>query len=325
MKLSGFKASAITVAAVASLVLATAAPAAAEQGRDHLDMRHGRDFGRHGHISKTSTCTGTLDSPGVLAGTYRSNVVVDGVCFVNGGAATVLGNLVIAPGAALNASFALNDLPGGTGTSSLAVKGDVVVQSGGILFLGCEPNFSECSDDTDQNGGTLTGQNSVGGNIVEFQPLGSIVHATTIRGDVSQFGGGGGVTCDPPAGSVFEALGSPAFTDYEDNTIGGSLTVVGLQTCWMGSLRNTVHGSLIDVGNTMADPDAGEVLQNTVHGDLACFADSPVVQFGDSGASPNVVGHHALGECGFNVMSPDPNFPNGDGTGGPQPISVKAA
>ena len=325
MRRSGFRNTAIAFVAVAGLVLASAAPAAAEQGRDHIGMRHGRDDGRHGHVSRTSTCTGTLDAPGVLAGTYRSNVVVNGVCFVNGGAATVLGDLVIAPGAALNASFALNDLPGGSGTSSLTVKGDVVVQNGGILFMGCEPGFSPCSDDPDQNGGTLTGQNSVGGNIVEFQPLGAIVHAASIHGGVAEFGGGGGVSCDPPAGSVFEALGSPAFSDYEDNTIGRDLVVVGVQTCWMGSLRNTVGRSIIDIGNTMADPDAGEVLQNTVHGDLVCLGNSPAVQFGDSGAAPNVVGHHAVGECGFDVMSPDPNYPNFDGTGGPQPISVKAA
>ena len=92
----------------------------------------------------------------------------------------------------------------------------------------------------------------------------------------------------------------------------------------MGSLRNTVGGSLIDVKNTMADPDAGEVLQNTVRHDIVCIDNSPSVQFGDSGAAPNVVRGHAYGECGFDVMSPDPNYPNGDGTGGPQPISVKA-
>ena len=69
-----------------------------------------------------------------------------------------------------------------------------------------------------------------------------------------------------------------------------------------------------------SDPDAGEVLQNTVHGSIACFGNTPAVQFGDSGASPNVVGRHAIGQCGFNVISPDPNY----GSGGPQPISVKA-
>lgn len=261
---------------------------------------------------------GRWGSPGVLAGNY-SNVVVTGVCFVNGGATKISGDLLIASGGALNASFALNDV-GGTGTSSLSVGRDVVVEPGGIMFLGCEPNFSQCSDDPDTNGGTLTGHNHVSGSVFAFGALGAIVHATTIGGSVTEFGGGGGVTCTPPAGSVFAAMQSPAFSDYEDNTIGGNFAIVGLKTCWLGALRNTVRGSIVDIHNTMADPDAGEVLQNTVDGSIACFGNSPAVQFGDSGASPNAVGRHAIGQCGFNVISPDPNY----GSGGPQPISVKA-
>jgi hypothetical protein len=288
-------------------------------------INHGHDSWHHGHLSRASTCTGTPDAPGVIAGTYNSSVVVTGVCFVNGGAAEIRGDLFVAPGGALNASFALNDMPGGSGTTSLTVKGSVVVQRNGTLFLGCEPNFSPCSDDPDQNGGTLTGQNHVFGNLLAFQALGVIVHASTIDGSVAEFGGGGGVSCVPPAGSVFEVFKSPAFSDFEDNTIGHDLAIVGLRTCWLGSLRNNVGGSLIDAKNTMADPDAGEVLQNTVQRDIFCVANSPSVQFGDSGASPNVVGRHAFGECGFDVISPDPNYPNGNGTGGPQPISVKAA
>jgi len=337
VRIAGIRRTAIAVVAVAGLVVGVAGPAAADPGHgakikvkikgrhDHIVITHKGDLGRHGHLSHSATCTGTLDAPGVLAGTYHSSVVVNGVCFVNGGSATILGDLVVAPGAALNATFAMNDMPGGTGTSSLDVTGNVVVQRGGALFLGCEPNFSQCSDDSDQNGGTLTGQNHVGGNLIGFQALGLIVHATTVDGSVADLGGGGGVSCDPPAGTVFAALQSPAFTDFEDNTIGHDLAVVGVQSCWSGSLRNNVGGSLVSANNTMADPDAGEVLQNTIQHDVVCFGNSPAVQFGDSGASPNVVGGHASGECGFDVMSPDPNYPNMDGTGGPQPISVKAA
>jgi hypothetical protein len=314
MRLSRMLKAAAAVVAVAGLAVAMAVPAGAEP--EHGDFHWG-----HGHISRTSTCTGTVASPGVLAGSY-ANVVVAGVCFVNGGAATIAGDLIIAPTGALNATFALNDMTG-TGTSSLTVNHDVVVQRGGVLVMGCEPNFSECSDDTDTNGGVLTGENTVHGNLFALGSLGVVVHASTIGGNVFEQGGGGGVNCTPSG--VFAAFGSPAYSDYEDNTIGGNLAVIGLQTCWLGSLRNTVGGSLVDIGNKMADPDAGEVLQNTVHGNIACFANSPAVQFGDSGAAPNIVSGFAFGQCGFNVMSPDPNYPNGDGTGGPQPISVKAA
>ena len=271
-----------------------------------------------------SVCTGTVASPGVLAGTYHSDVVVQGVCFVNGGAANVQGNLIVAPGAALNATFALNDVAG-TGTSSLTVRGNLLVQNNGTLVLGCEPNFSTCSDDPNN---VLTGSNHVQGNLTSTQPLGVVVHTTTIDGNVIEAGGGGGAFSGPGANctptGVFAAFGSPVFSDYEDNTIGGSLNVFGLQTCWLGSLRNTVAGNIVDINNTMADPDAGEVLQNTVRGNLVCIGNSPAVQYGDSGASPNIVGGNAVGQCGFDVLSPDPNYPNGDGTGGPQPISVKA-
>ncbi len=251
--------------------------------------------------------------------------MVTGVCFVNSGPTTIDGDLIIAPGGALNATFALNDQPGGSGASSLTVKGDVQVLQNGLLFLGCEPNFSACSDDPDAGGGgTLTGQNHVYGNLVAARALGVIVHASTIDGNVVQLGGGGGVACDPPFPGLFDALGSPAFSDYEDNSIRGDLTVLGVHSCWFGALRNNVGRSLLTFGNTMADPDAGEILQNTVHWAIACFANSPATQFGDSGAAPNVVGGFALGECGFDVYSPDPNYPNGDGTGGPQPISIRA-
>lgn len=303
----------VAMAVMALAAVTLAGPASAEPKPPPFHSEHG-------HRSRAAVCTGTFDSPGVLVGTYRSNVVVDGVCFVNGGAATILGDLTISPGSALAAIFALDDVAG-NGASSLTVRGDVQVQKGGIAFLGCEPNFSPCMDDPNANtGGTLSSQVHISGDLREFQPLTVVVHASTINGDVTEIGGGGGVNCDLPPG-VLTAIGSPAYSDYEDNTIGGNLVVFGLKTCWLGSLRNVVRGSLIDVFNTMADPDAGEVLQNTIHQNVVCFGNSPSVQYGDSGASPNVVGGRAFGECGFNVMSPDPNY----GSGGPQPISVKAS
>lgn len=316
------------VGLVSALALSGATPASASGHGSRFPEDHRGQFpDEHGenHSHETATCTGTSGAPGLLAGTYHSNVVVTGVCAVNGGRATIYGDLVLAPGAGLDATFARNDQPGGTGVSSLTVKGNVQVQKDALLAMGCEPNFSTCKDDPDQvNGGTLTGQNRVFGSVIERQPLGALVHASRIDGNVTEIGGGGGVSCDPPFPGLFAAFGSPAFSDYEDNSIGGNLVVIGLQTCWFGSLRNNVGGNIIDIKNTMADPDAGEVLQNTVHESIACIANSPAVQFGDSGASPNVVSDHAYGECGFNVFSPDPNFPNGDGTGGPQPISIKS-
>ena len=49
--------------------------------------------------------------------------------------------------------------------------------------------------------------------------------------------------------------------------------------------------------NELADPDANEVVTNVVGGDLVCTGNSPKIQVGDSGGSPNVVHGKALGQC----------------------------
>jgi hypothetical protein len=270
------------------------------------------------HWQQHNTCTGTLKAPGVLAGTFRGNVVIKGVCAVNGGAAVIKGDLILAPGSVLNATFALNDVAG-TGTSSLTVRGNVKVQRGATLGMGCEPNFSPCSDDPNAGtGGTLTGHNRVSGDVQASRALGVLLHASQIGGNVIILGGGGGVTCAIPASGIFHLLGSPVFTDAEDNSIGGSLAIAQLRTCWMGALRNHVRGSLFTAHNTMADPDANEVLANHVRGDIACFKNHPATQYGDSMSSPNRVRGRAFGECGFNVRKPNP------APSGPlEPISVK--
>jgi hypothetical protein len=189
---------------------------------------------------------------------------------------------------------------------------------------GSEPNFNPCTDDPKASaGGTLSGQNHVSGDVRATQALGVILHASKINGNVTLNGGGGGLSCDVPATGIFAALQSPVYSDSEDNTIGGDLKVTGLRTCWLGALRNHVRGNVTDRNNKMADPDAGEVLANVVNGNIACFNNSPVVQYGDSGSSPNQVRGHAFGECAFNVRQPNP-APTPTTPAGPlEPISVK--
>jgi hypothetical protein len=294
-----------------TFILGTGAAGAAVAG-DH----RGDHNGDH---DRRATCTGTFTAPGVLTGTYKGDVVVTGVCFVNAGAAVVKGDLILAPGAALNATFALNDVAG-SGTSSLTVKGDVKVGPGALLAMGCEPNFSPCSDDPNAGtGGTLTGQNKVYGDVKAFDALGVLVHASTIKGSVRVRGGGGGLSCNPPFPGAFAEIGSPPFSDFEDNTIGGNLSVTDLTSCWLGALRNSVRRSVFIANNTMGDPDAMEILANHIRGSIACYDNSPAVQYGDSGSSPNLVRRHASGQCGFNVLQPNPAP---DGT--PTPISVKS-
>ena len=296
----------LRLAAITSLALATVVLGAGTAGAAET------------HHHQPNTCTGTLAAPGVLAGTYRGDVVVTGVCFVNGGAAVIKGDLILAPGSALNAKFALNDVAG-TGRSSLTVRGDVKVGYGAVLAMGCEAINGPCLDDPNAaTGGTLTGQNRVLGSVRASGALAVLVTASTIRGDVSLRGGGGGVTCAVPATGIFAALQSPVYSDTTGNTIGGDLTITGLRTCWLGALRNQVRGNVVDANNTMADPDANEILANVVRGSIACFANSPAVQYGDSASSPNQVRRHAFGECSFSVRQPNPS------PSGPlEPISVK--
>ncbi len=263
------------------------------------------DRGRAG----PSTCAGTQATPGVLSGTYASGATVTGYCEVDGGATTVDGTLTVAAGATLVASYAKNDVAG-SGTSSLTVTGNLKVGSGATLILGCEGAHYAC---TDNSGGTLNGSDHVGGNLVAHHALGVVVHLSSIGGSVTQVSGGGGVTCVKPASGPFATTG--VYSDYEDDTLGGTLggnlKVTGLRSCWIGMLRNHVPGNLVDSHNTFYDPDANETLANTVGKNISCTGNSPAVQYGDSGASPNHVTGNASGECAFTLAS---------GT----PVSVKA-
>jgi len=249
-------------------------------------------------------CSGTFSSPGVLAGTYWTNVVVRGVCAVNGGPAVVHGDVTVTGGSALVAAFGANDVAG-SGTSSLSVTGDVYLSRNAAAVLGCEPEAFPCLDDP-----TLTSSDTIGNNLIVTNALGVIVHASTIKGWVNETGGGGGVTCTPTPGSAFAAFQSPDYSDYEDNTVGHGIEVSHVRSCWFGALRNTVGQAATFSRNAMADPDAMEIATNTFHGNLACSQNSPNVQFGDSDGSPNVVYKHATGQCGFKVLQPDP-APNG--------------
>lgn len=255
-----------------------------------------------------ATCSGDFSnfpsSVGVLSGTYNGNVQINGACAVTAGPAVVNGNLTLQPGSTLVAAF-----KGG----SLTVNGNLVVQNGATLIAGCNPISFTCVDDP--NATTLI---KIGGNLTANQPLGLVTHNMTVGGNETINGGGGGLDCDSTPG-IFGLFQSPAYIDNEDSAVNGNLTITNVQTCWLGTLRVNVGGNLVDTNNTMADPDAGEVVSNTVNGNIVCLNNSPAVQFGDSGGVPNQVRGNATGQCGFNVLSPNP------GNAPPllQPISVK--
>jgi hypothetical protein len=260
----------------------------------------------------TQSCSGTLTSPGVLTGTYPGNVIVKGFCEVNAGQAVVAGNLTIAPGGGVVAAFALNDKTH-KGFSSLTVKKNVVVGRAATLVLGCEPNFFTCVDDKSN---TLQSRGTIGGSLLASQPLGVLVHNSTISGVVAENGGGGGTSCKPAG--IFKLFKSPPYSDYEDNILNDSVSVSQVHSCWLGLLRNTVMGTLTFSSNKMGDPDANEVLHNYVNRSLTCQGNVPAVQYGDSGSSPNAVKGRASGQCSFSRLAPNP-APNGPLS----PISVR--
>jgi hypothetical protein len=245
-------------------------------------------------------CSGSPQSPGVLAGRHQA-VLVEGVCEVNGGPATVLGNLTVSPGSALVAAFARNDSTG-HGASRLSVDGDLVVQHGGALLLGCDPQSFACLDDPNQQQPTLSSPGYVGGSLDADGALGVIVHNTLVRRDVTSNGGGGGVNCTPQG--IFAAFNSPAYSTYEDSTVGGTLVVAGMRSCWLGVNRVHVGRNVRIDDNLLADPDAIEILANDVNGNLSCHGNSMTWDGHELGPNlfpradePNTVGGQRSGQC----------------------------
>jgi hypothetical protein len=226
------------------------------------------------------TCTGGS----VAAGTYKS-LTVTGICSVDSGNVTVLGDVTVKSGGGLNAGF---------GGSNLVVRHDVIVLSKGLLVLGCEPGAFICFNDPDQSVGTLATNHRVWGNLVSQGGLLVVVHHSIIGGNVLQNGGGGGVTC-----TVFPLgpSGPPAYSDYEDNVIRGSASITGLHTCWAGFIRNRVWHDVVFSNNVLADPDGNEVVQNTVGHNLICYGNKPAAQIGDSMGGRNDVDGRAFGQC----------------------------
>ncbi|HEV3281012.1 MAG TPA: hypothetical protein VG032_05330 [Acidimicrobiales bacterium] len=257
------------------------------------------------------TCTGPL-----AAGTY-SSVMVSGTCNISAGQVVVTGDVTVPAGAnSLLASYALN--AGVPATSSgLTVDGNITVGTGGTVVLGCKAADAACFDDPSPSSPTLSSPATVQGSLTATNPLGVVVTNSTIGGDATQSGGGGGVASEgpgcfnPPFPGIFNTFpgvppGSPVYSDYEDNTIGGNLRVTGLNSCWLGSFRNHIGGSATFTGNTLGDPDGNEFLTNQIAGNLLCTGNSPAAQYGDAGGSPNTVGGFATGECAFGVMAPNP-------------------
>jgi hypothetical protein len=215
------------------------------------------------HAGGPATCSGTPTSPGVLSGTYSSNVTIEGTCLANAGPAVIEGNLTLAPGSGLNAAFH---------EGNVTVQGNVSVGRGAMMYLGCIPRSFACFDDPTPHTPTLSSASTVEGNLSETQALGVVVHNSTIGGNVHETGGGGGTTCEnrPPT------FPFGVFSDYEDSTIGGSISVIGLDSCWLGLARDSIGRNVEILQNQLADPDAIEIIANQIGNNLVCQQNSMV-------------------------------------------------
>jgi hypothetical protein len=141
------------------------------------------------------------------------------------------------------------------------------------------------------------GHGAVGADVVHesihaFRAWAVIIHATTIGGSATITGGGRTLDCTKVA-----PYGGPFYSVVEDSTVHGDLVIRGLHSCWLGVIRNQVGGSVRLIGNRFGDPDAMEIVTNTIAGNLACFNNKPHAQVGDSMGEPNIVGGQKRGEC----------------------------
>jgi len=265
--------------------------------------------------AKPHVCSGKLGNPGVLHGTYKSGVIVRGACAVNSGPAKVIGTVTVTKGSAFAAAFGLNDKTH-KGHSNLTVTGNVVVGKGATAVLGCKVNKNgsgfACIDDPHPHKPTLSGTATIKGGLVEHAPLGVVVHNSTIDGNWSETGGGGGVNCNPTG--PFKKFGSPVFSGIEDSTVEGNLTINGMKTCWVGVARVKIEGNATFNNNELADPDGIEIVLNHIAGNLACAGNShpagapagaqPVWDSGDLSQNlyprtpqPNTVAGTRSGQC----------------------------
>jgi hypothetical protein len=247
--------------------------------------------------ASSTVCRGTPTAPGVLSGSYTGDVFIDGVCAVNNGPANVNGTLILGRNAALIAAFGAKD-------SVLNVTGNIRVGHGAAMILGCLPSSFACLDDPNPNSPTLSSAPNVGGSIVASDPLGVIVHNATIGGSVRQRGGGGGVSCNPSG--IFAAFGSPVYSDYEDSSISGGLSVERLHSCWLGVARVHLGGTARFIGVALADPDGIEIIANVIGGDLVCRGNNQVWDSADLSSTgslyprlpePNTVNGARRGQC----------------------------
>ena len=239
------------------------------------------------------TCTGgdfaTGDLTSIPSGTYAS-ITVKGACAVAPDAViTVIGNINVAPGAALDAQSA---------PSTITVKRNVTAARGALLGLGCLPNppghMTGHPCVIEPNGSSDI---TVKGNVTAWDANTILLNGITVKGNVTLIGSEGTATVDERATAIPWAI--------KDNTIGGNLIAADMTPLWIGLLDNKVGGNVILFNIHITDglpPNNDptptiQVASNAIGRNLICYGLAPAVAGGFIPGQVNVVGGKALGQC----------------------------
>lgn len=207
-----------------------------------------------GGAAPSATCSGSFDQPGILASGTYSSVSVTGPCFVPPSSTiAVLHGLTVEPGGFLVAAGAL-DGPAPSCTRSITISGGVAVKPGGSLILG-DGEGSGCVPNT---------HTVVNGGLHANGAIDLIIHGVVVNGGLDSMGGGDGGPCN------FASPTGPVYATVEDSQVNGGLTLSGYNACWLGFARNHVTGGVTLQNNVLDDPDAMEILSNSINGGLAC-------------------------------------------------------
>jgi hypothetical protein len=224
----------------------------------------------------------------IPAGSYGP-VTITGFCAMQG-TNSIHGGLTIAPGASLDAS---NFAPCNV---FLNVSGGIQVGTNGILYLG-NSEGTGCPNSNDVVGGGIT---ATGAATV-------VVHGTTINGAFTTQGGGGAASCQPT-----DLFPFGPFFNVEDSRFNGGFSLTGVNTCWIGIIRNQVNGGGQVNNNETSDTDAIEIGLNSIHGVLSCAGNflNPAVPPDSTPNAPNGVPTNF-----FDFFGPNPNTVSGAETG----------
>jgi hypothetical protein len=235
--------------------------------------------------SNDLTCSGgdfSTFTPAVIPSGIYHSITVTGFCAVASGATiTVQSGLRVASHGFLVASGALdNQMDHPDCNRSITIGGGVQIDPAGSLILG----------DGEGSGCVPSTHTTVSGGVKANAPLDLIVHGVTVNGGYSLLGGGDGLPCN--------FAGLPTYTTLEDSNVNGGVTISGYKACWLGFARDHVNGGVTLKNNALDDPDAMEILSNSINGGLACFGNT-------AGGVPRATNQGDVGPDGSLVTLPN--------------------